>query len=138
MASGSVLQAQSNDLQNIMPEYPGGQQALAKFMYSNMHYPDKAQRLGITGLVRVQFTVLPSGKIINARLIKDIGGGCGAEAMRLVSLMPSWIPGRIDGKPASISVTLPVVFDLRETKIKRKKISRKERRRLRKAGKAQR
>ncbi len=115
--------------------FPGGEQALAKFIYTNLHYPDKAQMLGITGLVKVNFMVLPTGKILNAQIVKEIGGGCGLEALRIVSFMPSWIPGTINGKPASISVTLPIVFDMREVKTKRRKVSRKERRKLRKESK---
>lgn len=131
------LAQEAKSINRNVPQFPGGEQALAKFIYTNMHYPDKAQILGITGLVKVQFDVLANGKILNARLLNDIGGGCGTEAMRLVSLMPNWKPGIINGKPASISVTLPIMFDLRERKIKRKKLSRKERKRLRKLKKVE-
>jgi TonB family protein len=127
-----LVSGQSMTDRSALPQFPGGQQALAKFIYSNMHYPDKAQMLGITGLVKVRFTVLPTGKIVNAHILKDIGGGCGAEAMRLVSLMPKWKSGKVNNKPARIEVTLPIIFDLKERKLGRKKISRKEKRRLRK------
>lgn len=122
----------SQNALTTMPEFPGGPRVLSQFIYTHMHYPDKAQMLGITGLVQVQFTVLPTGKISNAHLLHDIGGGCGTEAMRLVSVMPPWKPGSINNEPASITVTLPIMFDLRERKINQKKMSRKERRQLRK------
>jgi TonB family protein len=93
-----------------MPEYVGGFGALAKFLSKNIIYPASAKSRGIDGRVIVQFVVTGNGGITNVKLISGIGGGCDEEAIRVVNIMPKWIPGKEDGKPVSIYFNLPVVF----------------------------
>ncbi len=95
-----------------MPEFPGGEEALYQFLGSNLSYPDTAKEQNITGKVIVSFVVEKDGRITNAKVIKDIGGGCGAEALRVVNKMPRWKPGKQKGKPVRVQFSLPFVFNL--------------------------
>ena len=76
-----------------MPEFPGGQVELQKYLASNIKYPAVARETGIEGNVVLQFIIDKSGKIKDIKVAKDIGGGCGAEAVRVVSSMPQWKAG---------------------------------------------
>ncbi|MBR3939047.1 MAG: energy transducer TonB, partial [Bacteroidales bacterium] len=67
---------------------------------------------GITGRVFLTFVVEKDGSIANARILRDIGGGCGQEALRVVKSMPKWIPGEQRGIPVRVQFNLPVYFKL--------------------------
>jgi len=97
-----------------MHEFPGGQDAMMKFLYANMRYPSIASEMGITGRVTLQFVVDKHGKIGNVKVLRGIGGGCDEEAIRVVKSMPSWKPGRQNGKEVPVFFTLPVIFQLKE------------------------
>jgi hypothetical protein len=94
-----------------MPEFPGGEVALQKFLQMNIHYPTFALENDITGKVYMEFTINGDGKICNIKILKDIGGGCGAEAEWVIMKMPDWIPGEQSGKKVSVKFNLPIVFD---------------------------
>ncbi len=94
------------------PEFLGGKEALDKFINDNLQYPRLALENNITGKVYVTFVVEKDGSISNPRLLRDIGGGCGKEAIRLVKLMPKWKPGEQQGKPVRVQYNLPVRFEL--------------------------
>ena len=94
------------------PEFPGGIDALYKFIQDNMHYPQLALENGIEGRVYVTFVVEEDGSISNVRVLRDIGGGCGAEAVRVVNMMPSWTPANQRGKTVRCQYNLPVNFTL--------------------------
>jgi TonB family protein len=94
------------------PSYPGGSTEMSKFIIQNIKYPEAAKKKGIQGKVFVNFTVEKDGSISDAKVTKGIGSGCDEEALRVVKLMPKWIPGKIKGKPVSVRVTLPVMFAL--------------------------
>lgn len=93
-----------------MAEFPGGAVNLQKFLKGNLHYPPVALKEGIEGTVVLQFIVDNTGKISDVNIKKDIGSGCGKEAVRLVKAMPQWRPAKQDGKPVSSYYSLPVVF----------------------------
>lgn len=95
-----------------MPSYPGGQGAMMKFLAANIKYPAQAKENGIQGRVFINFVVEADGKVSNVKLLRGIGGGCDEEAMRVVSAMPNWIPGKQDGKGVRVSYNLPVKFAL--------------------------
>ena len=92
------------------PEFPGGIDSLYKFVQENIRYPEKALKNNIQGKVYVSFVVEKDGSISNVRVLRDIGGGCGAEAVRVVQLMPKWKPGRVKGKAVRTQFNLPVTF----------------------------
>ena len=94
------------------PEFPGGVEALYKFVQQNIKYPQLAKENNITGRVFVQFVVEKDGSVSNVRAARDIGGGCGAEAVRVVKSMPKWTPGKQRGKAVRAAYTLPVNFNL--------------------------
>ena len=97
-----------------MPEFPGGQQALFKFLSSHVKYPKDAQKEGIEGRVICQFVVNTDGKIVNIEVIRSSGNiSLDAEAVRVIESMPRWIPGIIKDEPVRVKYTVPVNFKLR-------------------------
>ena len=94
------------------PEFPGGEEALYKYIDDNLRYPAKAREEGITGTVVIRFVVEKDGSLSNVQIAREIGGGCGAEAKRIVEGMPKWKPGRQDGRIVRTEFTLPVQFRL--------------------------
>ena len=95
------------------PEFPGGMDALYKYLSQNIKYPQLARENGITGKVYVTFVVEKDGSIANPKILRDIGGGCGAEAIRVVKAMPKWNPGKQRGKAVRVQFNLPVNFNLK-------------------------
>ncbi|MBR1549337.1 MAG: energy transducer TonB [Bacteroidales bacterium] len=95
------------------PEFPGGMEALYKYLAQNIKYPQLARDNGITGKVYVTFVVERDGSIANPKVLRDIGGGCGAEAIRVVKSMPKWTPGKQRGKAVRVQFNLPVNFNLK-------------------------
>ncbi len=98
-----------------MPEYPGGMGKLMSFLAKNLKYPLLAKQKGIQGSVYVQFVIEADGSISNLKVLRGIGGGCDEEAMRVVSKMPKWTPGKQKGKPIRVSYNLPVKFTLQNS-----------------------
>ena len=81
-------------------------------MYKNVKYPEAAKKEGLEGTVVVDFVVQEDGSLTKFKVLKDIGGGCGEEAVRVMKMMPKWIPGKKDGKAVSVNFKLPVKFKL--------------------------
>lgn len=94
------------------PEFPGGLEALMKWLRANLVYPPKARKNGIQGKVLVQFVVDKRGSIIEPEIFRSVDPELDAEALRVVSIMPKWQPGRQKGKPVRVRFTLPVTFRL--------------------------
>ncbi|MCD4790789.1 MAG: M56 family metallopeptidase [Bacteroidales bacterium] len=97
-----------------MPRFPGGDDARIKFLNENLKYPDEARKQGISGRVFISFVVENDGEITNIKLLRGIGGGCDEEAMRVVSIMPTWEPGLEKGKPVRVQFNMPFKFLLDE------------------------
>ena len=95
-----------------MPAFPGGEEGLMDFIGTNVRYPQYAQDHGISGRVFVKFVVEPDGSVTNVEVLKGIGGGCDEVAVRVVKMMPKWIPGKKDGKKVRVMYTLPINFRL--------------------------
>ncbi len=95
-----------------MPEFPGGTEALLKFVANNVKYPEKAKDEEISGRVFISFVIEKDGSVSNVEVKRGIGGGCDDEAVRVVKAMPKWKPGKKDGKPVRVSYMLPVNFKL--------------------------
>ncbi len=94
------------------PEFPDGEKALLTFLAKNLKYPAIARENGIEGNVVVRFVVSKTGEVKNAEVLRGIGGGCDAEALRVVNSMPRWNPGKNNGKAVNVTYTLPVRFKL--------------------------
>ena len=93
-------------------EFPGGEDALYDFIAKTLKYPQAAKDSNIQGKVFVQFVVEKDGSITNAKVLRDIGGGCGEEALRVVKMMPKWKPGDQRGVKIRTQFNLPITFSL--------------------------
>jgi TonB family protein len=101
-----------SELPYIVPEFPGGLNKLLEFIGKNINYPPIAQEQGIQGRVVLRLEISPSGKIVNVEILKDIGGGCGEETVRMVNKMPNWTKGVNHNLPINFYHVLPVKFTL--------------------------
>ncbi len=96
-----------------MPEFPGGQQALFKYLSENVKYPVIAQENGIQGRVICQFVVNKDGSIVDVEVVRSGGdASLDKEAVRVIKSMPKWKPGQQRGKPVRVKYTVPVNFKL--------------------------
>jgi TonB family protein len=82
------------------------------FLYRIIKYPKKAIRKNITGVVYAGFVVEKDGQISNVKILRDIGGGCGKEVLRVINAMPKWKPGIFNGEPVRTEFVLPITFNL--------------------------
>ncbi|HZX63526.1 MAG TPA: M56 family metallopeptidase [Bacteroidales bacterium] len=94
------------------PEYTGGDEARIKFMVENIKYPEEAKKAGIQGKVFVTFVIQADGAVTDVKVLRGIGGGCDEEAVRVVKMMPNWIPGKEQGKNVAVQFNLPIKFRL--------------------------
>jgi len=97
-----------------MPQFPGGENALMEFIRNNLRYPKEAAEVGVQGRVTIRFVITKIGKVADIKVIRGLNPACDAEAVRVVSLMPNWIPGSQEGKPVSVYYTLPLVYKLQK------------------------
>lgn len=96
-----------------MPSFPGGDEALLKFLTENIVYPAEAKDNGISGAVYVTFVVNAEGNILNPRVLRSLSPECDEEALRAINKMPKWIPGRQRKTTVPVQYTLPITFSLR-------------------------
>lgn len=94
------------------PQFPGGEAALYKYIAENLQYPPEARKKAIQGLVVCTFVIARDGSVEKAKIIRDIGQGCGEEALRIINAMPKWTPGVANGRPVKVRYTLPLRFKL--------------------------
>ena len=95
-----------------MASYPGGIPALMDFLNENIKYPEQAEREGIEGRVVAGFIVERDGSVSNIEILKSVHPLLDAEVVRVLSLMPNWIPGRQNGQPVRVKYSLPITFRL--------------------------
>ena len=100
------------DVVEQMPQFPGGQSGLMKFLSENVHYPEAAFKSGAQGRVLVNFIIEPDGSISNVHVVKKVNDDLDAEAARVISAMPNWSPGMQSGKAVRVKYTVPVTFRL--------------------------
>ncbi|WP_227607513.1 energy transducer TonB [Hymenobacter translucens] len=96
-----------------MPVPPGGMDALLQYISKNIKYPAMALRNQVEGKVFVAFVVGPDGAVSDVKVQKGIGGGCDEEAVRVIKGLPRWAPGKQNGRPVSVSFTVPVTFAIK-------------------------
>ncbi len=92
------------------PTFPGGESAMMQYLGSNIQYPALARENGIQGTVVLTFVIDKVGSVTDVNIVKDIGGGCGKESVRVVEAMPKWTPGEANGHPVKVRYTLPLRF----------------------------
>ncbi len=95
-----------------MPEFPGGELALRKYIGNAIKYPVIAQENGIQGKVYVTFVVGKDGSVSNASIARGVDPSLDKEALRVVNSLPKWKPGKQRGKPVNVSYTVPINFVL--------------------------
>ena len=91
-----------------MPEFPGGDLGLMKFIQKNVRYPAIAKEYNITGKVYVSFIVDKQGSVTNVKIVRGVDKNLDAEALRVVSLLPKYKPGKQRGKAVRVMFTIPI------------------------------
>lgn len=95
-----------------MPSFKGGEEQQMKFIADNIIYPKEAIEKKIQGRVFLSFIVDEEGNIVKPEIFKSLHPLLDQEALRVVSIMPKWIPGKQNGKPVKVVMYLPVTFRL--------------------------
>lgn len=95
-----------------MPKFPGGMQAMMKYLSTNVKYPVEAQKKGVSGRVIIQFVVMEDGTLGQEKVVRGVDPLLDEEALRVVKAMPKWTPGVADGKTVKVRFTIPVMFSL--------------------------
>jgi TonB family protein len=102
------------DVVEQMPCFPGGQGKLVEFIEENMQYPKECAEKGIYGRVIVAFVVERSGQLSNIRVVKSVHRALDKEALRIVNLMPRWIPGKQNGVAVRVKYLIPIRFSVKK------------------------
>ena len=95
-----------------MPSFPGGEKELFKFINKNLQYPVSTKEQHIQGKVYCRFIVYANGSISNPEIIRSLEPECDKEAIRVIKLLPKFIPGKLNGKNVRVWFTFPVIFKL--------------------------
>lgn len=114
IVNDNIEEAESTPLVfvEVYPEFPGGDDAMFKYIQSRLNYPRLAVENSIEGKVVVEFVVNEKGEIHNTRIVRGLKYGCDDEALRVINGMPLWKPGKQNGKPVAVFYTLPIQFTL--------------------------
>lgn len=94
----------------VMPEFPGGEKALMKFLQKNTEYPEMEHNLGISGKVTTEFTVNEDGSISDIAVLKSPSRGFDKEVVRVIKILPHFKPGMQNNRPVKVRYVLPFVF----------------------------
>lgn len=105
-----------------MPEFPGGESALNKFIADNIEYPFAAREKGIQGKVFVKFIITKTSNVTDVKIARGVDPALNEEAMRVVSLLSGWKPGKQNGEPVDVSYTVPVNFVLKNYPVRVKNV----------------
>lgn len=95
-----------------MPQFPGGNRAMMAYIGQNIKYPAEAVAKGIEGRVLVQFVVNKEGDLQDIKVMKSIDSLLDQEAIRVISSMPKWTPGKLKGEAVNIQYVLPIQFNI--------------------------
>ena len=98
------------DVVDLPPSFPGGAAAMLSWISNHIQYPALAKENDISGRVVVQIIVEKDGSVSNVKIVRSVDPSLDREAVRVVSSMPKWTPGRINGTPVRVKYTLPVAF----------------------------
>ena len=97
---------------DVQPQFPGGAEALMDYLSHTIKYPKAAIKAGAQGRVILQFIVNEDGTVSGTKVVRSIHPALDAEAVRVVSSMPRWAPGKIGGKAVRVKYTIPVRFQM--------------------------
>ena len=95
-----------------MPEFPGGDLGIMRYIQRNVKYPQIAKDYNITGKVYVQFIVDKTGEVTNVKVVRGVDKNLDAEAVRVIKSLPKYKPGKQNGKPVRVMFTIPINFTL--------------------------
>ena len=95
-----------------MPKFPGGDEALLKYVGMHLNYPKEALRNNVQGKCILKFVVTKIGTIGKIKIVRSLSQECDEEAKRVVRTLPEFFPGRQNGRPVNVWYTLPVNFRL--------------------------
>jgi protein TonB len=109
-----ISEQQIFEIVEEMPEFPGGPTAMMSFLNSNLKYPVVAQENGIQGRVTCAFVVNQDGSIVDIEVLRGLDPSLDKEAMRVISTMPKWKPGKQRNKPVRVKFNLPIFFRLQQ------------------------
>jgi TonB family protein len=96
-----------------MPNFPGGEEMLIKFLQNNIHYPPHSKENGIQGTVVLSFVVNVIGEITDLKILKGVAPDINEESIRVVKQMPRWSPGLMDDEPVNVQYNLPISYTMR-------------------------
>ena len=113
-SAGSKISQWMGVVVEHQPSFPGGQQALIKYLKENIKYPEQAKNDSIEGRVVLTFVVETDGSITDPKVVRGVHPLLDAEALRVVKLMPKWEPGYQNGAPVRVKYNIPVTFKLGE------------------------
>ena len=85
---------------------------MLNFISRNIKYPVSAFRNGIQGKVILRFVVSKTGKVVRVEVIRSLSPECDKEAIRVIELLPDFIPGKLNGENVSVWYTMPITFKL--------------------------
>lgn len=100
------------DVVEQMPQFPGGESKLMYFLSRKIKYPVIAQENGIQGRVICQFVVTKTGRVVDPQVVRSLDPSCDKEAIRVLKLLPRWIPGKKNGENVNVRYTIPISFKL--------------------------
>jgi len=100
------------DFVDKMPEFPGGQVEMIKFLSKNINYPTVALEQGVQGSIYVQFVIWKDGSVREVKVLRGVDSPLSNEAIRVIKMMPNWEPGTQRGIPVNTRYTLPIKFKL--------------------------
>lgn len=97
---------------DVMPQFPGGDVELLKFIAKNINYPQESQEKGDQGRVICSFVVASDGSLKNFKVLRGLTPLLDNEAIRVLKTMPRWTPGTNGGKPVAVKYTVPITYKL--------------------------
>jgi len=100
------------DTVDKLPQFPGGEKELLKFIADNLKYPVVAQNNGVQGKVIIRFVVSSTGKVLKSEIVKSLDPLCDKEALRVINSLPHFIPGEVKNKKVAVYYSLPITFKL--------------------------
>lgn len=116
------------EMVETMPEYPGGIDSLLTFIRKNLKYPAEDKENGVLGIVLAEFVVEKDGSVSNIKIVVSLSPACDAEVVRVLSLMPKWVPGTAKGNPVRVYYRIPIRFEKDQSVPEKKKRGREKKR----------
>lgn len=109
-ANRAVVEAYLAETVDVLPTFPGGDTAMMRYINDERRYPREAYDANIQGRVVCGFIVAPDGSISNVNVVRGVESSLNQEAVRLISSMPAWQPGELNGQKVSVYCLLPIPF----------------------------